>query len=83
MCKKIDLVNNSIFCYIVCVMLVCLFLILGIVVVVMIGDKVDYFVLGFGKIMYVFMFSWLFVMIIYMNVEFGIFNMMYMIIGVY
>lgn len=81
--KKIDLVNNSILRYIVRAMLACLFLTLGTAVAVMIGDKVDHFAPGLGKITYAFMFSWSLVMIIYMNAELGTSNMMYMTTGVY
>lgn len=81
--KKVDLVNNSIFRYILRAMLACLFLTLGTAVAVMIGDKVDHFAPGLGKITYAFMFSWSLVMIIYMNAELGTSNMMYMTTGVY
>lgn len=78
-----NLFLNSFFCYVVCVMFVCLFLMLGIVVVFVIVIKGEGIFYGLGKMFYVFMFSWLFVMILYMNVEFGILNMLYMIVGVY
>lgn len=64
-------------------MLACLFLTLGTAVAVMIGDKVDHYAEGLGKIVYAFMFSWSLVMIIYMNAELGTSNMMYMTTGVY
>ncbi|WP_163651936.1 formate/nitrite transporter family protein [Listeria sp. PSOL-1] len=81
--KKVDLANNHIIRYIVRAMLACLFLTLGTAVAVMIGDKVDHFAHGLGKILYAFMFSWSLVMIIYMNAELGTSNMMYMTTGVY
>lgn len=81
--KKIDLVNNSVIRYIIRAMLACLFLTLGTAVAVMIGDKVDHYAVGLGKIVYAFMFSWSLVMIIYMNAELGTSNMMYMTTGVY
>lgn len=62
---------------------VCLFLILGMVVVFVIVMKGEDIVYGLGKILYVFMFSWGLVMILYMNVELGILNMFYMIVGVF
>lgn len=81
--KKIDLVQNSVIRYIFRAILACLFLTLGTAVAVMIGDKVDHFAHGLGKIVYAFMFSWSLVMIIYMNAELGTSNMMYMTTGVY
>jgi formate/nitrite transporter FocA (FNT family) len=81
--RKQTLIETSYLRYAARSAFACLFLTLGSAIAFVIAMKGEEIAHGFGKMLYAFMFSWSFVMILYMNAELGTSNMLYMTVGVY
>lgn len=81
--KKKNLITTSYVRYAMRAVLACMFLTLGTAVAFSIAIKGEHIALGFGKMLYSFMFSWSLVMILYMNAELGTSNMLFMTVGYY